>query len=172
MASETDQGQHDPLAEDVPTFAPVAPANALEALRARRAEIGADLERDFPVPGYGGMLIARYRRLEWAEARKAIMSKVKPNQPVTGEAELEGQIAFLAKACIGVYLGGGDLVQLSPNYGPEVLEALDIQLPRKLAADVITAVFNNTMAIPAHQAVVMRWMQGSEGELAEEFSGE
>lgn len=178
MASDSHSlaSEYDPLAngpaETSPSNGPVVPANALEALRARRDAIGQAVEKDFPLPGYAGMLVARYRRLEFAEARKALMARAKPGVPMTAEDELAGQVQVLAKACVGVYLGGGDLIQISPNYGPELLEALALNLPRTTAADVIHAVFNNDMSIPAHHARVMNWMQGTDADVAEEFTGE
>ena len=174
MASETDVHDVAWPEGEVAEETSAAPDNALERLRARRNSIGAEMEKSFAIPGYGGMLLARYRRLSYEETRKALLGKLQPGQRAKGEQELEGQVAFLARACVGVYMTmeDRDPVQLSPNYGPELAEVLEINLERRSAADVLRAVFNNDLAIPIHQLTVMRWMQGTDEDVDEEFSGE
>jgi len=155
-------------------------------LRGMHSAIVEQREHDLDIPGYGGRLVARYRRLEYEEVTKIGQRTRRMRDDHNPMATLFGQCDVLATALVNVYLrkdpkNPDELEPLSQGFtflgegvvgwdGVAKLVLKDGTEPPKDARAAIRSVFANDLAIPAHQAELAAWMQEARLEDEEDFS--
>ena len=151
-----------------------AGTDPLAALRRRREQLASMNERDFDVPGYGGALAARYRRLGINHESRVLLT--------TTDDEVARYAQFLIDACAGVYrrTPDGELVPLpcdmhqvdpaaAPGWG-EVAGALAI--PKSDAREILLeALGGNEQALKDHGDDVYAWMHTVDENVDEQLAG-
>jgi hypothetical protein len=156
----------------------------VKSLREKRKAIAENITADFDIPGYDGVLVARYRRDPdiWDKFRKMADKLQKSKNP---RKELLGQCDVLIKTCDGFFLRqdgilyplneaakdrgldlGGDLDE-SIKYDNRLAAFLDFEASS--ARQVVLSLFNNELAVTAHHNDVGEWMQSSRTEDAQDF---
>jgi hypothetical protein len=162
--------------EDIPESEDEQPPDVeqsfMDQLRARRTAIASETTKQFNVPGYDGLLVATYRRMGYEElvkiVRRAANVRAGARNVTDVRAELNAQMDFIIRACVSI--DGEDGTHIADGYTVQLAEFFEFQSER--AREILEHVFSNELAIAAHQAEVLRWMQSGEGELIEEFQGE
>lgn len=172
----------DPAAEGAAAL-PHPDESAIDRLRARYKRLD-DGTEEFDIPPYGGLLVARYRRLQASEdaARQTGRRSVTELRRLAGDEE-DFARAFnellLVEACDELLIrhDDGTLEPLGTpaiRFDERLAEALDlaVQAPESLLArEVLRRAFNaNELAVNAHAADVYAWM--IYGSLQEESPGE
>lgn len=158
------------------------PRSRLDALKARRAELGEERHLDLDVPGYGGDLVARYRVPPAGELDRVAKRISKLPE---GERLLAATISQVILACDSMWIRvNGELEPLDPNdtlpvrYDHRLAEALGIEITAKTtAAEVVKSVFVsgtglNVAALSAHASQLGEWMIDTSRDVDEDFLGE
>ena len=151
------------------------PGSLLSALRARVHEQQAAQTIDIELPGFGGLLWARYQAIPLAR----IYRNGRGGQPINPLTDSGIAADALATACVGL-LGRekpeDELVELDAGDGPvrfddTLVELLDLHPSVRTARAVIFALFANTGRaegiISRHFAEYYAWLSG-EDEPAQE----
>jgi hypothetical protein len=148
----------------------------IERLRELRRGITENRTIELDIPGYNGLLVARYRLLDWKTVRGIV--KRLENKQSQSEAEMLSQMDTIASACVELLLRKEDdsLIGMDDSYGPvrydkHLCELLDLPVP-STAREAIVSVFVSDMAIVGHHAKLLTWMQGEQEDVDEEFLGE
>lgn len=157
----------------------------LDELRARRKSFfeGRDYV-ELPIPGYGGQMVARYRRIEWEVVNELVNRAQADASP---RADLEAAADLLVRACEGIMVreeGSDGLVPLNrrvAEFGDEPVR-YDIRLaetfkldPLKIGGEsprarlIIQEVIPDDFALMAHQAKFVEWLAGVSGEASADF---
>jgi hypothetical protein len=163
------------LESELPDPAP----SGLDQLREVRKEIAADDHHDLNVPGYRGLLVARYHRIDWEEIakirRKAARAAAK-NPAV--EPDVRATSDLLALACAGLHKRvDGELValqDLDPSLGSEPVTYDDrgaraLGVAASSAREAIAQIFVHDSAIVLHGQELMLWLGQANEELGEDF---
>lgn len=145
----------------------------IEYLRRRRKEIGEDRTLDLDIPGYEGILVCRYQRLDWDELKKITDKASKSKNP---RRELIAHCDVLIKACQQFMIRKDGQLEPINNAYPEVGEE-PVRYDQRLAAifdislsagqgarTVVLALFNNDVAVTAHQGELVEWLSTSNAE--------
>lgn len=86
------------------TGTPPAGSSMMDALRARYDKIGQDTTINLDLPGYGGLLVARYHALDVQNDINRIGSRVQREFNTPAEQGLYGSIDTMVAACDGLYI--------------------------------------------------------------------
>lgn len=152
------------------------PDNMRDQLRRKREEIGSQETIDLDVPGYDGMLVARYRSLPYDEIKAIADSAEAGSNP---RKELVANADFLIRACEQVLIRDeAGLRPISADF-PEIGEepcGFDVRLAQALALEgvdsarqVILKVFNNDLGLVSQYIDVSAWMSSSRKAGDEDF---
>jgi len=172
--------------EDEETEAGEEPVGGiLEDLRDLREEIGEEKTVDLAINGYRGRLIARYRRIEYREVERIARKVEQMRKKMNPNASLYGQCDLLGIALEGVYLRKDpdrpeELIPLAEAYGSgavrsgwdlaaQVVAPDGTAIPEETRAQ-IRLVFNNDLALGAHQNDLSEWMNAERNDEEEDFS--
>lgn len=149
--------------------------NLLDELRERRAEIGSDRTMDLEVPGYDGLLVVRYRRLEWDEISKIATKTEKSKNP---RRILLHQVDVLIAACEQVLIvHEGSLKPINeafPELGDEPVR-YDVPLANALgfqagsAREVVLGLFKLELAVVGHHTDLLEFFGTSSAEADRDF---
>lgn len=151
----------------------------MERLRSRREAIGDPRRRkDIDLPGYNGLLFARYQVIPggWDRVKQIQEAAERSTNP---RALLYSHCTVIAACCVGLYtredgreapLGGGP-EPLTFADTQEVAAYFDFPMPKKTRG-VVLGVFNNDIAVSAHQDELSEWIKNASSEDDEEFLGE
>lgn len=150
--------------------------NVIERLRRRREQLAQRTTEVFDVPGYGGELVCRYRRLTYDELRKVLFE---------GDATVVARNAqFLIAACEELLFRDDDgtlrpvreagrvtYAQPLDITGQRLAEVLGFE--EDLVADeVLTAFGGNELAMNEHAGEVHQWMVSANESDDETLVGE
>jgi hypothetical protein len=169
------------------------PDSPLTTLRARRKQIHADTTKDFPIPGFGGELVCRYRVLPFEEFKQIERKALLRGEGLsTTEAALNAYMDELIEACVGFYVKvSGKLEPGDPDrpvrYDNRLADLLGYG-PVSSAREALRGLFvegngeaRSGWAIEVHHTMVLTWMagnpedpddEGAQGEAEAAFAGE
>jgi hypothetical protein len=158
----------------------VQESSVIDRLREQRKKIGEQRSLDLDIPGYDGVLVARYNRLEWDDLKKIGKKADDSRHP---RKELMSHCDVLIKACEQIMIRKDGLLEPITNAYPEVGEEpvrydarlaviLDIELKERQGARtvVIAAFGGNEVAVTAQQTELVEWVQSSNTADDEDFS--
>jgi hypothetical protein len=137
----------------------------MDQLRARRTAIAEDTKKVFAVPGYDDLLMATYKRMEYAEVMqivRRVTNSDKTRDVLSAHADLIIRACVSLDAADGTHIADGYDITLAGFFGYDT----------ERAREIVTYVFANDLAMAAHSNQVLAWMQSSQPEIAEEFQGE
>jgi hypothetical protein len=134
----------------------------LASIRRKQQALQQAKTEDFDLPGYGGELVVRYRRLGLDGYRKALIG--------SGDTELDANLQFLIDACDGIYRrrDDGSLYSLwpddvehrpteAPRYGDmDDLLGLEHDTVRR---SVLALFGDNELVLTEHSGQVEAWMR-------------
>lgn len=154
-----------------------APDSVLASLRKRREQIGQAHECTLEIPGYGGELFCRYKKLEFDDIQRISRRTQESKNPL---AALNGQADFLIQACETLLIKKPDgttvpMQELYPELGDEPIR-FDDRLGKALgyeassARQAVLGLFNNDLALNDQANDLMLWMRSSEREVEEDFT--
>lgn len=165
-----------------------ASSSVLGQLRSRRRRLGEKTHLDMEIPGYNGLLFARYRRVPWEDLKKITLKAEKSKSPVK---ELLGQADVLIVACQEILVREPSredadeegLAPIDPDSSRMEPTRFDRNLARILgfspdeledltARKVVFGVFQNDLAVTVQQNEVMEWAASNQEEIDEELEGE
>lgn len=128
----------------------------LERLRGRYEKVKQDKTEDFDVPGFGGLLVARYRKLDGDDMKT-----------IVADPDIDGLLAYnvavLVEATVEVFgRENGELRPLNPDhpvgYDAELAAILGIE-GAESSREVLIRVFDgHDLTILDHGDTVNRWM--------------
>jgi hypothetical protein len=176
LPSEVDRGDEleDSILDQI-----ARPTSIVETLRAQREELRGDHTVDMPIPGYQGLLIARYGVVTMKRAQEMgkIIQKVDKD-----DRSMVGAVDTLIEACRGIY------VKVTGEDGKEVVQPIDpawsqptlfdqhladlLAFSAENARECVAQVFPTEQAILKHSILLSRWMQDVTIDLSEELLGE
>lgn len=145
----------------------------IDALRARREELQKERHLDLDVPGYRGLLVVRYKPIDWDWLKKIGERADRNYHP---RKELMAMVDVLVKSCDSVWTR--DQGELKPVDPEGAIVRFDEQLAAILgfesqsARKTLLATFNNDLAVTAQYNTVSEWMQNVDLEVDEELLGE
>lgn len=157
--------------EDTP-----APATGMDMLRAKRAEAAKRTTIDLRVPGYDGLLVARYRLLDPLIEGREIGDRVTAQFKGDETSQIHYMhVDTLIRACEGLYLRGdnGTLEPIDPEgtgepvkYDHRLATGLGFDVdPAQPARSALLAAFNgNKVAINIHAGQLQQWMGDPTGD--------
>lgn len=97
----------------------IQPDSIMGKLRQQHQDMKQSKTLDLPIPGYDGMLVAKYRLLHIKEL-EIIGERVQREVTGTGERVTLSSIDAIATACLGLYYNrDGELVGLNDSIGPD-----------------------------------------------------
>lgn len=145
------------------------PGSPLARLREIRESFKGERHIDLDVPGYQGILVARYQPVLWETLKKigkrAEKSKANPEFEVLAAADT------LAHACIGMYCReeDGSLTEVTfegepCRYDHGLASHLGFDEPSLTVRQIVRATFPDSLALVAHYGDVMEWQAGVEQE--------
>lgn len=139
----------------------------LASIRRKQQALQHARTQDFDLPGYGGELVIRYRRLGVQEFRQAIWG--------SAETEIDANLQFLIDACDGIYRRREDGT-LHPLW-PDDVEHRPTVAPRygdmddllgmehdTVRASVLALFGGNELAVNDHSGRVEEWMRTVQAE--------
>lgn len=152
----------------------------LDAIKERRQRLGEERLLTLPIPGYDGMLVARYHYVDgmYDDLKKIIERAERSKHP---RRELYGQMDVLILACKEILLHAPDdemadengLIPIDPEtttrFDPHLAEILDFEAAR--ARDVVNAVFRNALAVAQQNNELMEWAASNQDEINSETEG-
>lgn len=138
-----------------------------------------DFKKDLPIPGYGNLLVARFRPYAIAKSErksKGLRDRAERDEPFLLDASCD----TLIDACeqIMVQKPGWDEPrpiddEMPIKFDARLAELLDIELPERGGARaVVKALFPTEQSIIATSIEVTRWLNTVSGEVNEEALGE
>jgi hypothetical protein len=159
-----------PLDREPPGGPAAQPVDGLTRLRRHHQRLLGDQERNFPIPGYDGDLVARYRRMDLETYRAAL------DGPADGL--LERNVQFLIDACTAIYErvdGELQLLSTEPLVTPWASAILAVLGPEDApteARDMVLAVFaGHELAIADHAGDVATWMESVKAAADDALAG-
>lgn len=135
----------------------------LDGIRERYERLAQDGSTTFDIPGYGGLLVGRYRRLSWKEIQELRETHAESGDVVAYNADL------IADACEELLVRDeqGQIRTLAEEAGQAVPIQFDLDLARILGIDdspqsrgavVLEAFQGNELAVNAHSLEIFEWM--------------
>lgn len=151
----------DQASDGKPSLDPIA------ALRRRREKLATQDTQDFDVPGYGGHLVVRYKRLGLEDYRESLLA--------SAPTELERNAEFLIRACVEFFHrdADGELHPLEPGHTTrynELEEILGVE-NATVRENVMDLFAGNELKLAEHSEQVERWMRSINEDADEEFVG-
>ncbi len=163
-----------PQAQDAP------PGSVLAQLRARAQRQRADHTLDVPIDidPWNGILVARYRMPPLEDADRLIAAAATLTSTSGPTPSMTRTSVDLLATCCVTLLGRaetGELEDLEHRYTGRLLTLLALPLPQGVddaqdatVGEVLGVLFSdNWLAVNAHAAKVMGWLQGGESALGE-----
>ncbi len=161
---------------------PAGAASLMDSIRAKHQGIVDSKETTIPLPGYDGLLVAKYRLLNVKGELGAIGRKVEKAYKTVAEQGLYGTIDTMIMACIEILTTkeDGTLVPLSEFFGEDVPIRYDARLAdfvgllqdveNKTARQVVFAVFgDNEPMILEHGRKLSGWMRDTTRDVDDDF---
>jgi hypothetical protein len=150
--------------------------SVLEQLREQREELKTGEHRlDLDIPGYNGMLVARYKPLRWSII-EALTKKVRKDKSGVSKNVL-ASTDTLIEACEEIFLRvNGELTSIPTGAGLPV--KFDTRLAEALSfeaatvREVVAGVFPNEMGVIEHNVMYSRWLRDVTKEVDEDLLGE
>jgi hypothetical protein len=148
-----------------------------EEVQARRAQLQADTSVTLDVPGYEGILRARYRALSLKEINRiaANVAKVKGLDADTRELyTYADSLALASEAVYSAKLDKGRKEDDPPPQGKKWSPGLASDLGFEAAnpRQAVFAVFARDTQIWSHYQTLLAWMDGENDRIDEELAGE
>jgi hypothetical protein len=145
--------------------------STLEWLRDRHAQLSADRTLDLAVPGYGGRLVLRCGPAPY----KPIARMAQLEDDGTGEGLLKVNADVIIGACRAVLVrdDAGELVSIDQEreepvrINKRLADLLDTGTTT--ARETLAWLFPSDVAIGTTAAELLRWTQGAEADIAEDF---
>jgi hypothetical protein len=136
---------------------------------------------EMPLPSYGGMLVVRYKRMEWEAVTKLVRAIRGAEDHTT---ELLASADLLIRPCETILIRvDGELVPLNEateGFGPEpvrfderLAQACGVPTPddgQLTARQVVINVIADDFALVEHSNRVLEWLTGIEDGADEDFS--
>ena len=155
-----------------------AEASVLAQIRKRREELKRDRHVDLDVPGFDGLLVARYQPLAYRKLREIIQRAEKQHRSDPAMEELAGAADVLNNACVGVFVReNGELTPVTYKGEPvlrfdrDCAGALGLD-EEQTARDVLFDVFPDEFSVIRQYAAFSEWQARTEPEANEELVGE
>lgn len=164
---------------------PPAGNSMMDALRAKHRRITESLTKDIALPGYDGVLVARYRVLDFQQEIAKIGKRVEVEFKTQAEQALYGAIDTMVLACkeLGMwdrdseeddhFVSYQSIIGLDApvRYGPSLVEAMGWE-KIDTARDVVFKVFGGVETmILGHGAQLNAWFGNVTGDQSETFLG-
>jgi hypothetical protein len=158
--------------EEEQAAVPMAAGSLQDRLHQRRAELQSQESRDFDVPGYGGIIKARYHVLPWKQHR-AIAARHEKERDVALR-EVYTAADTLINACDALIEVAADGTERPLDYKWGVRAASELFGADGLdtARQGIIACFPQDGLLMAHFGEVMQWQQGATPEADRELEDE
>lgn len=185
--SETGRDHHIPEDEEIQTQE--AGGSLFGQLRDQRQKLGKNRKPlVLEIPGYDGMLAARYKMVDWETAKNIGEKTLKSKHP---RKELLAQCSLILFACDEILMkdvdGDGKLKPfrdltlpeaVTPEIGEEGVDwnsdVLDLVFgldPKpNTSRERVLRIFNNDLAVAAHHQELTEWLQGDTVEDDEAFT--
>lgn len=150
-----------------------------EKVQARRAALQKDTTKAFDVPGYEGILKARYRVLTWKEIGQ-VGDRIAKNEKDLDKATAELYIAAdtLARACEAVYDADldesrkdDDPLPSGSRWSPTLAHDLGFPEPQSARQAIFAIIARDTQVI-THYRTMMDWQDGENQRIDEDLAGE
>lgn len=155
-----------------------AEGSVLAQIRQRREELKRDRHIDLDVPGFDGLLVARYQPLAYRKLREIIQRAEKQHRSDPAMEELAGAADVLNNACAGLFVReGGEVVPVTHNGEPvmrfdrECAAALGLD-QEQTAREVLFDVFPDEFSVLIQYKAFSEWQARTEPEASEELVGE
>lgn len=142
-------------------------------VQARREELQAGHTIDLDVPGWEGVLRARYRPVDWREMRR-IGARVNRDRSNVDDFTRELYVAAdtIVAACEEVLKpNGAGWKGTGQRWSAELAHALGIEDPQT-PRQAIFALFGSDRLVARHFAELNAWMEGENREVDHELVGE
>jgi hypothetical protein len=167
MATESQQppGEELPIDGSEDEQAPDADQSFMDKLRARRTAIANETRKEFDVPGYDGLMIATYKRMEYKDVMaivRRVQSADKSQEVLNAHADLIIRAVVSIDAADGSHISDGYDTTLAGYFG----------IASERAREILSYVIANDLAMAAHSNMILAWMQSSQPEISEDFQGE
>lgn len=154
-----------------------APAGSiLDAIREKNRELAKTRTKVMDIPGYDGILAAEYRQIPY-EAMSKLLNRAAKSKDAT--AELNAMTDLLVQSCVQILVRtedgkltpmheavegfGGDPVR----YDTRLAQAAEVEGER--ARLICQNVFNNDLALVAHNNDLVEWMRTNDSEEDRDF---
>lgn len=156
----------------------VAPSSVIAQLRRRRAALQQERHIDLEVPGYDGMLLARYHPVAW-ERLQEINQRVEKTMRSNPRRELIAAVDVLINACecmlyrearggnTAKVLGGDNPMR----YDKRLAETMGVE-GVATARDVLFGLYPDDLSITSTYVELMEWQGEGETEVDDELVGE
>lgn len=161
---------------------PAESGSLMATLRAKREALGAERRLELDIPGYAGLLVARYKPVEWD-----VVSKIgdRVNRSNSARSEVFGAADLLIACCEEILTRKGEeLVPL--NEAPELEASLrevlgdqPVRYEQRLAdafqyeavtaREVVIGLFRNDYALIDQHREVLNWLRESGDEDDQDF---
>lgn len=154
----------------------------MATLRAKREELGRDRRLDLDIPGYAGLLVARYKPVEWTAVSKISDRVNKSNSP---RADVLGAADLLIACCDELMTRkDGELVPLNqaPALEPSVRQVLgeeSVRYEKRLAEafgyeassarEAVFGLFRNDYAVIDQHRQVLEWLREAGEQVDQDF---
>jgi hypothetical protein len=152
---------------------PMEAGSLQERLHQRRAEMQAQEPEEFDVPGYEGIIVARYQILPWKQHR-AITARHEKSRDVA-ERDMYVAADTLINACVDLaeVLPDGSRKPLGYKWGVKAAQELfGVDSPLETARQGILACFPRDGLLMSHYGEVMQWQQGAQPKVDRELEQE
>lgn len=151
----------------------VAANSPLNRLRQVRESFRGDQHIDLPVPGYQGLLVARYAPVEYEVLRR--IGERAERQRHNPEAELIAACDTLAHACQGLFYrdDAGNLEAVKHQGDPVRFDlglAAVLDIKAETVREVIRSTFPDPLSIVSQYTAFSRWQTERDGEADDELA--
>jgi hypothetical protein len=157
------------------------PASYLDVIKAKRRQLGEERLLTLAIPGYDGLLLARYHYIDgmYDDLKKIVDKADRSKNP---RRELYAQIDILILACKEILVKAPEddmadengLVAIDPEtttrFDSHLAEILEFDAKR--SRDVVYAIFQNGLTIAQQHNEIMEWAASNQVEIDEETAGE
>lgn len=178
---ETGENHEDDIEVSAHSNGAGQPQSVIDQIKKRRRQLGQARTLTMEIPGYDGLLFARYHYVDgmYDELRKIVERADRSSSP---RREINAQMDVLILACQEVLAYRPDDPQAddqgrapidpeeTTRFDTHLAELLDFEAKR--SRDVVAGVFRNNLAIAAQHNDLMIWAASNQQEIDEETEGE
>lgn len=157
------------------------PQSVLDQVKAQRLRLGQARTLTLEIPGYEGLLFARYHYVDgmYDELRKIVEKADRSSSP---RREINAQMDVLILACQEILVYRPD----DPNADEQGRAPIDqgentrfnvhlaelLEFEAKKSRDVVVGVFRNNLAVASQHNELMLWAASNQQEMDEDTEGE